>query len=61
MTLRSNADEINQILEQQMNERLTIQGLRLWARINYLAYAPEIAAVYFCASRLMPLLLPARR
>lgn len=46
MTLRSNADEINQILEQQMNERLTIAGIEiLEARINYLAYAPEIAAV----------------
>jgi len=46
MTLRSNADEINQILEQQMNERLTIAGIEIVeARINYLAYAPEIAAV----------------
>lgn len=46
MTLRSNADEINQILEQQINERLTIAGIEIIeARINYLAYAPEIAAV----------------
>jgi regulator of protease activity HflC (stomatin/prohibitin superfamily) len=46
MTLRSSGDEINQILEAQMNERLAIAGIEvLEARINYLAYAPEIAAV----------------
>ncbi len=46
MTLRSSGDEINQILESQMNERLAIAGIEvLEARINYLAYAPEIAAV----------------
>lgn len=46
MTLRSNGEEINQILEQQMNERLAIAGIEvIEARINYLAYAPEIAAV----------------
>lgn len=46
MTLRSDADEINRILEQQINERLTIAGIEIIeARINYLAYAPEIAAV----------------
>lgn len=46
MTLRASGDEINQILEAQLNERLAIAGIEvLEARINYLAYAPEIAAV----------------
>jgi regulator of protease activity HflC (stomatin/prohibitin superfamily) len=45
-TLRSSGEEINQILEAQMNERLGIAGIEVVeARINYLAYAPEIAAV----------------
>ena len=46
LTLRSSADEINQILENQMAERLGIAGIEIVeARISYLAYAPEIAAV----------------
>lgn len=46
ITLRSRGEEINQILESQMNERLSIAGIEvIEARINYLAYAPEIAAV----------------
>lgn len=46
MTLRASGDEINQILEAQLNERLAIAGIEvLEARINYLAYAPEIASV----------------
>lgn len=46
LTLRSGGIEINEILENQINERLTIAGIEvLEARINYLAYAPEIAAV----------------
>ncbi|MDD4489312.1 MAG: SPFH domain-containing protein [Paludibacter sp.] len=46
LTLRSGGTEINEILENQINERLTIAGIEvLEARINYLAYAPEIAAV----------------
>ncbi len=46
LTLRSSGEEINQILESQINERLTIAGIEVVeARINYLAYAPEIAAV----------------
>ena len=50
-TLRSNADEINEQLEQKLDERLALAGIEVVeARINYLAYAPEIAAV---ASRLM--------
>lgn len=46
MTLRSGGEEINDILEMQLNERLAIAGIEvIEARINYLAYAPEIAAV----------------
>jgi len=46
LTLRSGGEEINDILENQLNERLTIAGIEIVeARINYLAYAPEIAAV----------------
>ncbi len=45
-TLRSSADEINEQLEQKLNERLALAGIEVVeARINYLAYAPEIAAV----------------
>lgn len=45
-TLRSGADEINEFLKQTLNERLSIAGIEaVEARINYLAYAPEIAAV----------------
>ena len=45
-TLRSSAEEINQQLEEKLNERLTLAGIEVVeARINYLAYAPEIAAV----------------
>ena len=46
LTLRSGGEEINSILEEQINERLVIAGIEVVeARINYLAYAPEIAAV----------------
>ena len=46
LTLRSNADEINEKLVATLNERLSMAGLHVTeARINYLAYAPEIAAV----------------
>ena len=46
LTLRSNADEINEQLETRLNERLAMAGIEVVeARINYLAYAPEIAAV----------------
>ncbi len=45
-TLRSGADEINDFLKETINERLSIAGIEaVEARINYLAYAPEIAAV----------------
>lgn len=46
LTLRSGGEEVNDILEKQINERLSIAGIEVVeARINYLAYAPEIAAV----------------
>ena len=46
VTLRSGADEINELLKETLNERLSIAGIEaVEARINYLAYAPEIAAV----------------
>ena len=46
LTLRSGGEEINEQLEQKLNERLVMAGLEVVeARINYLAYAPEIAAV----------------
>ena len=49
LTLRSNAAIINEELEQKLNERLSIAGIHVVeARINYLAYAPEIAAVMLC-------------
>lgn len=45
-TLRSSANEINVQLEQKLDERLALAGIEVVeARINYLAYAPEIAAV----------------
>jgi regulator of protease activity HflC (stomatin/prohibitin superfamily) len=44
ITLRSGGDEVNEALEQEIAERLAIAGIRvLEARINYLAYASEIA------------------
>ncbi len=46
LTLRSNSEKINDQLEQKLNERLAMAGIEVVeARINYLAYAPEIAAV----------------
>ena len=46
LTLRSGGKEINDVLLAKLNERLTMSGLEvLEARINYLAYSPEIAAV----------------
>ncbi len=46
LSLRSNADEINDQLEKKLAERLDMAGIEVVeARINYLAYAPEIAAV----------------
>jgi regulator of protease activity HflC (stomatin/prohibitin superfamily) len=46
LTLRSGGQEINDILEKQLTERMVISGIEIVeARVNYLAYAPEIAAV----------------
>ena len=46
VTLRSSSEEINEVLENRLAERLAIAGIEVVeARINYLAYAPEIAAV----------------
>ena len=46
ITLRSGGEEINEQLEQKLTERLAMAGIEVVeARINYLAYAPEIAAV----------------
>ena len=46
LTLRSGGKEINEVLLSKLNERLSMSGLEvLEARINYLAYSPEIAAV----------------
>ena len=46
LTLRSGGEEINKQLEEKLDERLNMAGIEIVeARINYLAYAPEIAAV----------------
>lgn len=46
LTLRSGGTEINHTLEDKINERLNMAGMEVVeARLNYIAYAPEIAAV----------------
>lgn len=46
LTLRDGGAEINELLERKINDRLEMAGMEvLEARLNYLAYAPEIAAV----------------
>lgn len=46
LTLRGAGEEINHRLVSELNNRLTMAGIEIIeARINYLAYAPEIAAV----------------
>ena len=46
ITLRSDGDEVSQRLEDELNSRLAIAGIEvIEARINYLAYASEIASV----------------
>ena len=46
LTLRSNAESINEQLVKTLNDRLAMAGIMVTeARINYLAYSPEIAAV----------------
>ena len=45
LTLRSGGEEINVQLEHKLNERLAMAGSEVVeARLNYLAYAPEITA-----------------
>ncbi len=45
VTLRSGGDEINEKLTEELSERLSMAGIEIVeARLNYLAYAPEIAA-----------------
>ncbi len=44
MTLRSGGEEVNHELENEIRERLAMAGIRvIEARINYIAYAAEIA------------------
>ena len=46
LTLRDGGDDINKQLEERLTERLAMAGIDIVeARINYLAYSPEIAAV----------------
>lgn len=46
LTLRDGGSEINELLERKINDRLAMAGMEVVeARLNYLAYAPEIAAV----------------
>lgn len=46
ITLRGGSREIVELLEEKLNERLSMAGIEVVeARLNYLAYAPEIAAV----------------
>lgn len=46
VTLRNGGDEINRRLEQEISKHLEIAGIEVVeARINYLAYAQEIASV----------------
>lgn len=46
ITLRGGSHEIVEQLEEKLNDRLSMAGIEVVeARINYLAYAPEIAAV----------------
>lgn len=44
ITLRDGGEEVNQVLEHEIRERLDIAGITvIEARINYIAYAQEIA------------------
>lgn len=46
VTLRGGSGVIVELLEEKLNERLAMAGIEVVeARLNYLAYAPEIAAV----------------
>ena len=44
ITLRSSSEEVNQLLEEEVSERLALAGIHIIeARISHLAYATEIA------------------
>jgi len=44
ITLRSGGEDVNEVLEQELRERLDLAGIHVMeARISYLAYASEIA------------------
>jgi regulator of protease activity HflC (stomatin/prohibitin superfamily) len=44
ITLRSGGEEVNEVLEDEISQRLSIAGVEvIEARINYIAYAQEIA------------------
>ena len=44
ITLRGGGEEVNEVLEKALSERLEIAGIKvIEARISHLAYAPEIA------------------
>ena len=44
ITLRNGGDKVNEMLERELNARLSAAGITvLEARISHLAYAPEIA------------------
>ena len=44
ITLRGGGEEVNEVLERALSERLAIAGIKvIEARISHLAYAPEIA------------------
>lgn len=54
-TLRSNADEINEQLEQKLDERLTLAGIEVVeARINYLPMLLRLLLLCCAASKPMP-------
>lgn len=45
ITLRGGGDEVNHVLEDEISKRLSIAGIEvIEARINYIAYAQEIAS-----------------
>jgi len=45
ITLRSGVEEVNEMLEEEIRDRLRIAGIHvIEARINYIAYAEEIAS-----------------
>jgi regulator of protease activity HflC (stomatin/prohibitin superfamily) len=45
ITLRSGGEEVNDVLEEELTERLAIAGIEVHeARISYLAYSSEIAS-----------------